>query len=140
MSRYGLRFEHCFLKPKRVARLRARGLQGLLLGLLVLTFLLSSCRSQADHVAEFCLAFEAQIESSDDCATMAKNLAKLLDESPSRHYAEGICRDTTACLPCKKASLRLLGRCGHDDDMRPILDAMHFSNALRQESAVESQN
>ncbi len=100
--------------------------------LMMTAFFLAGCRSDADKMAEFCLNFEAAVNTSQDCGSMAQALGNVLDQG-SVLYDTQICADTTACLPCRKASLTLLGQCGQDSQMRPILDKMNFSDALRKQ-------
>jgi len=100
--------------------------------LMITAFFITGCRSDADKMAEFCLNFEAAVKGSQDCSSMAQAIGNELEKNIIL-YDTQVCAQTTACLPCRKASITLLGQCGQDPQMRPILDKMHFSDALRKQ-------
>ncbi|MCL2326742.1 MAG: hypothetical protein FWC40_09650 [Proteobacteria bacterium] len=100
--------------------------------MVILAFVVFGCRSEADRLAEYCLSLEAMVVASEDCEAMAQALHGL----PAGTYYDGdLCAKTTACLPCRKGAVEMLRRCGASESFRPLLDAWHFSAALR--SAAE---
>ena len=105
--------------------------------MMMTAFFLLGCRSDADKMAEFCLNFEKAVATSKTCQAMSQAVGNELDKRVVL-YDTQLCRTTTACLPCKKASRDLLGRCGQDSDTRPVLERMNFSDTLRK-SAQEAQ-
>ena len=107
--------------------------------MMITAFFLVGCRSDADKMAEFCLSFEQQVTNAQTCQEMAQSLGNELDKRIVL-YDTQICASTTACLPCKKASIALLGRCGQDPDMRPVLDRLNFSDTLRQSTQEPQEN
>ncbi|MBR4986494.1 MAG: hypothetical protein IKY83_12230 [Proteobacteria bacterium] len=92
------------------------------------------CRSQADRMAEFCLGFDEAVQAASDCADMAKRLEQHLDRVHTKLNDHALCTDTTACLPCRKGVRDMLTQCGYDPAMRPVLDRLRFSKALREVS------
>ena len=103
-----------------------------IMGLLLLTGL-TSCRSDADRMAEFCLNYETAVKT-EDCAEMAANMNQLLAEPQPRLRDTSVCEETTACLPCRNAVREMLKKCGQDEAVLEIMkNQMHFSTALRDE-------
>lgn len=103
-----------------------------LLPLLIMTLLgVCGCRSQADRMAEFCLGFDEAVQSSKDCEEMAQKLTKHLDGVQPKLNDHDLCKETTACLPCRTGVRDMLTNCGHDPALRPVLDRLHFSKTLR---------
>lgn len=100
-------------------------------------FFFVGCRSDADKMAEFCLNFENAVNRSEDCAQMASLIQKELDKTVVL-YDTTLCETTTACLPCKKASRRLLSECSHADEMQPVFKQMNFSKALSRADSNQS--
>ena len=100
---------------------------------LFLLTVLSSCRSDADRMAEFCLNYEAAVKT-DDCTEMAANMRVLLAEPQPRLKDTSVCDKTTACLPCRVAINEMLKKCGQDEAVSEIMKTqMHFSTALREQ-------
>ena len=99
---------------------------------ILLPFLLSGCRSDADRMAEFCLRLAQEVDAASDCGDMAARVGAVLDGDQPALRQLDVCEATSACLPCKHAARVMLVRCGTDDAMRPVLDRMHFSQALRE--------
>ena len=98
---------------------------------LLLAATLSSCRTEADKMAEFCLSFEQITQNTEDCTQMATQLDTFLQSPHPKLKDDQICANSTACLPCRQAVRKLLQTCGHAPEMRPVLDKMTFSKTLR---------
>lgn len=92
--------------------------------------LLFGCRSDADRMAEFCLQFDNIVQTASSCHEMSENLEHMLDAPQPQLKDRSLCASTTACLPCKNAVRTMLGQCGSEPDMKPILEKMRFSKAL----------
>lgn len=92
--------------------------------------LAAGCRSDADRMAEFCLNFDSIVQTASSCQEMSQNLEQMLDASQPQLKDRSLCATTTACLPCKSAVRTMLGQCGNEPDLKPVLGKMHFSNAL----------
>ena len=106
---------------------------------LLLLFGLTGCRSDADHMAEFCLNFEQAVKT-DDCQEMAKNMDILLAEPQPRLRDNAICEDTTACLPCRVAVREMLKKCGQNEAVSNVMKQnMHFSTLLRNQVVQPDQ-
>ena len=119
-----------------------RNLDRVVLGFVTTALIaMTGCRSDADQMAEFCLKYEV-VSQTNDCTEMASQLEQLLADPQPRLRDTSICDKTTACLPCKKAILDMLRKCGRDEKVSEIMKTqMHFSTALRdQMSASEEEN
>lgn len=95
--------------------------------------MLMGCRSDADRMAEFCLNFDDAVKNAQSCEEMSANVDGLLKKNQPRLRERSICLDGTACLPCKQAVRIMLGECGNDPVLRPVLDEMNFSRTLREQ-------
>lgn len=107
--------------------------------MMMTAFFVLGCRSDADKMAEFCLQFEAAIEESGDCNAMSEALKAVIDQRIII-YEPNLCESTTACLPCREGTRKLLSMCGSDPAMRPILDRMHFSHVLQDTPLPSASN
>ena len=112
-----------------------RKVDGIILGFAIMMLAgMIGCRSDADQMAEFCLKYEA-VSQANDCTEMASRLDQLLADPQPRLRDTSVCEKTTACLPCKKAILEMLRKCGQDDKIAEIMKTrMHFSTALRNQT------
>lgn len=108
-----------------------------IIAFLFLALSLTACRSEADKMAEFCLKFDAQVQASSDCHDMSQRLQQLLSPPQPRLHDDAICLQTTACRPCKKAVRDMLRQCGYDENLKPVRDQMHFSDALKTLNSQE---
>lgn len=107
---------------------------------------LTSCRTETDRMAEFCIHFVEAVEiSQGDCEEMSNRIAALEDSSRAEIRNLDVCRESTACAPCRKAVRTMLAQCGYDSAMQPIFKRFHFSESLRrisespQDAEVKSQ-
>ena len=80
------------------------------------------------------------VSQTNDCTEMASQLEQLLADPQPRLRDTSICDKTTACLPCKKAILDMLRKCGRDEKVSEIMKTqMHFSTALRDQMSVSEE-
>ena len=100
------------------------------LTLLIAAIVVVGCRSDADRMAEFCLNFDSIVQSASSCQEMSQNLEQMLNAPQPQLKDRSLCATTTACLPCKSAVRTMLGQCGNEPALKPVLGKMHFSNAL----------
>ena len=106
----------------------------IILSIIAAAAMLTGCRSDADRMAEFCLMFDNVVQNARNCEQMSVNVGHLMRNLQSKLRERNVCLNgTTACSPCKKAVRTMLGQCGNDPALRPVLDEMHFSESLREQ-------
>lgn len=105
---------------------------GIILGLMAVGIWNAGCRSDADKMAQFCIELDGAVERAPGCGQMARDVAAVLDGNRFLLSDVGLCVETPACYPCRRAVSGILGSCGYSEAMSGVLERFHFSGTLRK--------